>query len=90
MTISESEILAALRKAMEQRTGEPGEFTTLELAERMGIGPERVKGTLKKLIASGLAVTGRAHRMSMDGVSRPVPVYRLVLKKGTAVPKKRT
>lgn len=79
MNITADEILDALKQAMQPAPGAPGEFSAKELREKMDWGEERARKAMGRLIADGvIACAGKAHRPSMDGITRWVPVYRLV------------
>jgi hypothetical protein len=89
LVISESDILQALRDAMVARPDGEG-ATITELVERLGVGPERVRVTVKRLIGEGRMVCGKGHRIWMDGRRGVVPVYLLVPKTKPVVLKKRS
>lgn len=61
-----------------------------ELADMTGMGPRQAHRYMKTLIDRGDAEwVGRELRPAMDGICRPVPVYRLTAKKESPKKKKR-
>jgi hypothetical protein len=78
--VTENALLDALKSAMKTPAGAEG-MATVELCEATGWGGERVKMALRSAIKAGTATAGRAYRPGIDGVMRPVPVYRLAKKK---------
>ena len=70
------EVLADLAKLQDEI---PEGFTTGEMSEATGMGRGLCRKKIKSLVAMGrLEFAGRKKVMAIDGVSRPVPVYRLV------------
>ena len=58
-------------------------YAISEIAERMGCHPATALGYMTKLVASGKARKGRAHRTSPSGRTMIVPVYELIPGKDT-------
>jgi len=85
MTISESEILDAIREAANSSAGGPEDaMTIIELAEAMNVDPRIARKHVASLLKSGAMECVRVRRSSMDGRIMPVPAYRLI-----AAPKKK-
>lgn len=76
VTVTELDLLDALREALERDAGGDDAPTTEELAEMTGISRERIKVALKGLIQSGKAESIRVRRLSIDGRNALVPGYR--------------
>lgn len=77
LSISETEILDALREAFSTEDDPDGAHTTEELAAATGISRARIKVALRDLIRAGKAETVRVRRTSIDGRTMPVPGYRV-------------
>ena len=77
MTITESEILDAIRATM-QRGPEQSGITTAELSAALGCHPDRIRTALRRLIAQQLVKPGSGHRIALDGMARHVPVFHWV------------
>lgn len=78
ITLTESELLDALRRAAaESQQGEEG-FTTAELREALGWGEKKVRAALHRLKAQGLIVPVKVRRETLNGTIHPQPGYRLV------------
>jgi hypothetical protein len=74
--ITEAELLEALRLATEQDPD--GCFSTAEIGTVLGVGIDAARARIKLLLNAGrLEFAGRQKRPAMDGIERPVPVYRL-------------
>lgn len=58
-------------------TGELGFFTAIEIAEKLGHGPEKVARLLRKLSREGRLEVKRVRRARIDGIVTPVPAYRV-------------
>lgn len=78
MNITENELLAAVRKAMEAPTpdGTQG-FTVLELATALDRSTESVRPIIKGMLANGAAEVVRIRRPRMDGIIHTISGYRL-------------
>jgi predicted transcriptional regulator len=85
MSISESEILDAIREATVQPNVRPeGAFTVRELATAWGMEATTVQRRLRPLVAAGKMECVRVSLVDMSGRSQPSPAYRL-----TATPTKK-
>jgi hypothetical protein len=58
-------------------TGEDGFFTTMEMSDRLGHGPEKIARLLRKLHSAGRLEVRRVRRARIDGIVTPVPAYRV-------------
>ena len=72
------EWLAELDAAMNS-AGDDG-VTITEISDATGHCSSWISKRLRKLIADGRIAVGRARRQAIDGIMRPVPVYRWVTK----------
>jgi predicted ArsR family transcriptional regulator len=52
-------------------------FTTVELAEQLGVSDEQARYAIKALLREGAAECVRVVRLAMDGRHAKVPAYRL-------------
>ena len=85
MTISETEILDAIREAAANSTGGPDDAMTIaELCETMKISALIARKRVVLLLKSGAMECVRVGRPAMDGRVMQVPGYRL-----TVPPKKK-
>jgi DNA-binding MarR family transcriptional regulator len=88
MTISEAEILDAIREAASNSASGPDDaMTIVELAEAMNVDARIVRKHVAALLKSGGMECVRVRRPSMDGRIMPVPAYRLIAPK--IAPKKK-
>lgn len=69
VSITESEILAALREAANARPDVDGAFTVEELKEVMGRGEKYIRALLRPLVKSG--VVEAVQRPDVDLCNRP-------------------
>jgi len=74
-SITMDEWLSELKR-VQGSAGDEG-VTVPELCAKFNACDKTVRHRLKALISSGKVVAGKAHRLSIDGVMRSVPVYRL-------------
>lgn len=75
-SITLSELLAELdRLGFPPDRGDAG-HTMRELQEQWGVGPLRATKVMRRLVAAGLVTPGRSYRLALDGLQRPVAVYR--------------
>lgn len=79
-TFTLNDLLAHLRGSTEMQ----GAYTSGEWAEHFGICKPKMMRLLHEAKAAGALEVGRADRESLDGLVRPMAVYRFVLedKKG--------
>lgn len=71
-----------LRRAFDAASGDDAGMTATEMVVALGwalsrSSAQRLRDRIRPLLASGVMTVGRAHRMQISGVSKPVPVYRL-------------
>ena len=79
MNISRNEILDALREAARNISSGPEDaFTIAEMAEGLGMHRQTTMRYLYPLVRTGDIEFVRVRRVSMDGVTRPLPGYRFV------------
>lgn len=78
MNLTVNEILEALRQVEDSGRGDEG-LTAQEIAAALGnqTVTQSVRTLIRRQIEAGVLVTGRGRRPAMDGVLRPVPVYRV-------------
>lgn len=77
VSITESEILHALREAMqEQDSGVSDAFTVAELCETTQRGEKTVRKMLRSLIQSGRAEVVQKPTVDLTGKTIRVPAYR--------------
>ena len=55
-------------------------LTCRELREYWKCSGDKAHELLRKLLAAGMVIAGRAVRPAIDGIMRPTPVYRFVKK----------
>lgn len=77
MTITENDLLDAIRAALATPTEAGDGFTGPELAEAAGKSTTTVRQALKRLLASGTAEVVQLRRMKINGQAATVPGYRL-------------
>lgn len=73
--ITVDEWRSALEAAM-HRAGDDG-LTMNEIADALGCSPASARDKLAALHRAGRLISGKRPQMSIDGVTRSVPVYRL-------------
>jgi hypothetical protein len=78
LTITESEILDAIRTALASSVSGDDAMTTTELGTALGTNVARTRNILRGMIAAGRMAPTRVYRPSLDGYPRPVAAYRLV------------
>lgn len=77
MIISQTEVLDAIRAAMQQSQDTDG-FTTTELARAMGCGAIKARETIRGMVREGRVIPTKLRRTSeLSGITSPVPGYRL-------------
>lgn len=75
--ITMEQIIAAI-KAAESQAPETVGFTTLELAEHLGVSPEIARKKLKNMLQAGVAKSiGRHYRTNIAGERSCIPCYAL-------------
>lgn len=75
LSITESEVLEALRRAFGEQ---PDGFSSIEFAEALGISVECARDKMRKLYRAGsLKCTGRRSVQAIDGRRTTVPVYKI-------------
>lgn len=85
MTISESEILDAIREAARQPDARPdGAFTRNELCEALRVGRGAIQRVLTPLVKSGQMECVWIPSTDITGRASRVPVYRLIAPKKKA------
>lgn len=78
LSITDSEILAELRAALETPTEDPeGAYTAAELAEATGLHIRRLRAKLVEILKRGDAEVVKVRRTGMDGRNSLVPAYRV-------------
>jgi DNA-binding Lrp family transcriptional regulator len=80
MTITESELLDAIRAATTDDDGPTDAMTGPELALAMGITDSPMRTRLRRLMKDGVIECVKVKRTSIAGVSLTVPAYRLIAK----------
>jgi len=92
-SISLDEWIATLEKLeQENKKGvdSPSGLSISDLSEKTGMPLRQARRYLKTLIERGEAEwVGRELRPAMDGICRPIPIYRLTPKKQAATKKKK-
>lgn len=74
------DLLAYLGRGPEEQA--EGSYTQAEWARHFGLTVPKMATLLQEAKRRGLLVVARSYREALDGVLRPVPVYRFVLKAG--------
>lgn len=75
--ITLDELLAELdRLGLPADKGADG-LTSHEWGEQWRTPHGKTAAQIKRFVKAGIMVPGRAHRQAMDGMFRPVPVYRV-------------
>lgn len=77
-SITETEILDAIRSAMATTEDPTGAFTVVELGTLMRSSDLTVRRHLRLLMARGRIEAVRVTRQYLDGRTGPVPAYRLI------------
>lgn len=78
LTITEGDILEALREALEQGTDAPDDaYTANELAEATGVHIRKTRAILTEILKRGEAEVVKVRRTGMDGRNSLVPAYRM-------------
>ena len=77
--VSDSELLEALREALERRGEDSPDdaFSVVELAEELGCHEATARKAIKRLIDGGKVEPVRVKRRAMDGRLASVVAYRL-------------
>ena len=78
VTVTQSELIAALQAAMEQPDDPEGAVTTAELAEQLGWHVVKVRDELGKLDRAGRLECVKVIRRDITGRVGNRPAYRLV------------
>jgi predicted ArsR family transcriptional regulator len=78
MTVTQAEILEAIRAALAAQPQQSGAMTCAELCEAMGLSVEKGRKTIKQLIAAGVMEPTKLPMLYMDGTTRLTAAYRLV------------
>jgi transcription initiation factor IIE alpha subunit len=76
MTVTENELLDAVREAMRADDSTDG-FTVLEMCDALGLNYRLVRKAVKRMLDSGTAEVVRVRRTRMDGISHIISGYRL-------------
>lgn len=82
ISISESEILEALRSAAEPERP-PNALTTYELSEALGISFQQAGKRVRAAVLAGRLECVKVRVAGIDGVVRPQPAYRPAAKPAT-------
>lgn len=85
VTLTETEIMEALREALEGSQGPDDARTVAELQEATGWHVNRVRQGVKAMLAAGEAECVRVYRPGMDGRRAQVPGYRFTRGAGLRV-----
>lgn len=80
ISITEAEILSALRAAADTPDGDDGALTMRQMMELTGWGDRKVREHVRRMIASGAAEPVRVPRPTLAGNVQPTPAYRLTRK----------
>lgn len=79
ITVTESELIDALRKAAEPGSSDTeGALTVAEMAARTNRCEKYVRDNIRKMLAEGRAELVRIPRTAIDGRLQNLPAYRLV------------
>lgn len=84
-SITESELLAQVEKALGGTADPEGAMSVLELTEALGLTPDSVRTRLKQLIKQGMVEVCRVPRTTMTGIVSRRHCYRLVKKPGPLI-----
>lgn len=79
LTITDKDLIGALEEALRQSAanGESGMTRRQIQAAMSNISKERISQLLITMHDAEMLESGRVYREAIDGVSRPVPIYRL-------------
>lgn len=78
ISISENELLDALREATESEQGDDGALTLREIMAATGMSERRAKEHMSRLKAAGRIEPVKVRREALDGRNALVPAYRVI------------